>query len=261
MQRISLALWGFLLGCALTNVTPAWSQAAKGAQCEMPTELLTPAEPLAFVTSSLSNKGSLDILAIGSGSTVGNSGALAGPAFAFRAVGSSFPYRMLGALRSMRPAQRFTLTVKGGRSMTAEAMLPILRQELATHHYDLVLWQTGTVEAVRGLRPDMLRGALDDGVEAAVAAHADVVLIDAQFSRFLRANADLGPYETVLRQIATKESVTLFPRLALTEVWVDDGSVDLERVSKDARDVTIARLQICLGQALAQYVLAGAAEH
>jgi acyl-CoA thioesterase-1 len=227
----------------------------------MPTELLTPAEPLAFVSSSLSKNGSLDILAIGSGSTVGNTGALGGAALTHRAVGSSFPYRMLGALRSMRPSQRFTLTVKGGRSMTAEAMLPILRQELATHHYDLVLWQTGTVEAVRGLRPDMLRGALEDGVDAAVAAHADVVLIDAQFSRFLRANADLGPYETVLRQIATKGSATLFPRFALTEAWVNDGSVDLEKVSKDERDATIARLQICLGQALAQYVLTGTSEH
>ena len=60
---------------------------------------------------------------------------------------------MMDAFRSTRPALRFNLTVKGGRSMTAEVMLPILLQELAAHHYDLVLWQTGTVEAVQGCVP------------------------------------------------------------------------------------------------------------
>ena len=56
-----------------------------------------------------------------------------------------------------------------------------------------MLWQTGTVEAVQGLRPDVLRGVLQDGADAAEDAHADLVLIDPQFSRFLRANADLEP--------------------------------------------------------------------
>ena len=50
--------------------------------------------------------------------------------------------------------------------MTADAMLPILQRELAAHHYDLVLWQTGTVEAVQGLRPDALRGVLQEGADA-----------------------------------------------------------------------------------------------
>jgi acyl-CoA thioesterase-1 len=164
-------------------------------------------------------------------------------------------------LRSMRPDLRFSLTVKGGRNMTADAMLPILRHELAAGHYNLVLWQTGTVEAVQGLRPDVLHGVLQIGADAADAAHADVVLIDPQFSRFLRANADLNPYETVLVQMAETQAVTLFHRFDLTRGWVSTGQVDLERVSRDERDKTIATLNECLGQALAQYVLAGAGEH
>jgi hypothetical protein len=140
-------------------------------------------------------------------------------------------------------------------------MLPILRDELTTHHYDLVLWQTGTVEAVHGLRPDILHGVLQDGADAVASAHADLVLIDPQFSRFLRANADLNPYETVLEQMADSLAVTLFHRFDLTQGWVNSGQVDLERVDRDKRDTTIALLNDCLGQALARYVLAGAAEH
>jgi len=192
---------------------------------------------------------------------VGDTGTGAGPSLSYRAPDSSFPYRMLDALRSMRPALRFSLTVKGGRNMTADAMLPILRHELAADHYDLVLWQTGTVEAVQGLRPDVLHGVLEVGADAVEATHADLVLIDPQFSRFLRANADLNPYETVLVQMTNMQAVTLFHRFDLTQEWVSTGQIDLERVSRDQRDKTIATLNECLGQALARYVLAGAGEH
>src|SRR5260370_34011529 len=103
---------------------------------------------------------------------------------------------MAVALRAMRPGLRINLTVQGGRNMTADMMLPILRQELAAHPYDLVLWQTGTVEAVHGLGPDALRGGLQEGADAVESAHADLVLVDPQLSRFLRATADITPAES-----------------------------------------------------------------
>ena len=144
----------------------------------------------------------MEILAIGSGSTVGDTGGSTGPAYTYRTPEASFPFRMLDVLRQLRPQAEFNLTVKGGRNMTADAMYSTLLQELAAHHYDLVLWQTGTVEAVRGARPQTLREVLEQGVDAAVKADADVILIDPQFSRFLRANTDMNPYEMVLEQIA-----------------------------------------------------------
>jgi acyl-CoA thioesterase-1 len=245
----------FLL--SLTSVTPARSQSESGLACDMPPDLTVPQSPLTRVTAALTAKGSLNILALGSGSTVGDSGGLTGPALTFRTPDNAFPHRMLEALHAMRPNLRFNLTVRGGRTMTADGMLPILRRELAAQHYDLVLWQTGTVEAVQGLRPDALRAVLQDGADAAEDAHADLVLIDPQFSRFLRANADISPYETVLVQMTSTPAVTLFRRFDLTQGWVNSGQIDLERVSRDERDKTIALLNDCLGQALARYVLAG----
>jgi acyl-CoA thioesterase-1 len=257
MHRLSL---GVLL-LSLAGVTSAWSRAEDAVACDIPAEFTTPWAPLPRVNTALTGSTGLAILALGSGSTVGDTGGAGGPALAFHLPGASFPYRMLETLRKMRPSLRFDLTVKGGRSMTAETMLSILRQELAAHHYDLVLWQTGTVEAVLGQRPDALRGVLEDGAEVAAKAEADLVLIDPQFSRFLRANADLSPYETVLQQMTTTAGVTLFHRFDLTQGWVTEGQFDLERVSKDQRDQTISLLNNCLGQALAQYILTGAAEH
>ncbi len=224
----------------------------------MPAELTTPVAPLTRVADALSGPGKVDILAIGSGSTVGDTGGSTGPAFTYRTPEASFPFRMLDVLRQLRPHAQFNLTVKGGRNMTADAMYSTLLQELASHHYDLVLWQTGTVEAVRGLRPQTLREVLEQGVDAAVKADADVVLIDPQFSRFLRANTDMNPYEMVLEQIAGMPDVGLFRRFDLTQAWVSSGQIDLERVGLDKRDKTIALLNTCLGHALARYVLAGA---
>ena len=230
---------------------PAW---ADGLACDLPDELTTPADPLPQVAAALAKKHGLDILALGSGSTVGDTDS-------YHAPGGSFPYKMVEMLQAARPEMHFQLSIKGGRSMTADTMLPLLQQELATHHYDLVLWQTGTVEAVHGLRPDTMHGVLQDGADAVEKAGADLVLIDPQFSRFLRANADLSPYETVLQQMTGHAGVTLFHRLDLTQTWVDNGQVDLERVSRDQRDKTIALLNTCLGEALTRYILAGSSEH
>nr|WP_294554314.1 hypothetical protein [uncultured Rhodopila sp.] len=229
--------------------------------CDMPADLTTPVAPLTRVANALSGPGKVEILAIGSGSTVGDTGGSTGPAFTYRTPEASFPFRMLDVLREMRPRAQFNLTVKGGRDMSADAMYSTLLQELAGHHYDLVLWQTGTVEAVRGARPQALRDVLEQGADAAAKAEADLVLIDPQFSRFLRANTDINPYEMVLEQIAGMPDVSLFRRFDLTQAWVSNGQVDLERVGQDRRDKTIALLNTCLGHALARFVLAGAEAH
>jgi acyl-CoA thioesterase-1 len=258
----------FLVVC-LTAAGPVWAAADApvrvgadaGLACDMPTELTTPTALLPQVTAAIASKKSVNILALGSGSTVGDGGGAGGPALAYRAPEASFPFRMTEALGKMRPGLKFQLTVQGGRGMTADAMLPLLKKEIQAHHYDLVLWQTGTVEAVHGQRPDSLRAVLQDGAEAVAAAKGDLVLIDPQFSRFLRANTDVGPYQTVMQQVAMVNGITLFHRFELTQGWVNNDQVDLERVNRDKRDETIALLNNCLGQALARYVLTGAGEH
>src|ERR1700712_4431169 len=259
MQRLSpgflmlslIALWSAV-------VSPSLARADGGSACDIPADLTTPSDALPAVKAALAAKRGLDILAIGSGSTVGDAGASGGPALTFRSPEGSFPRKMVEALASIRPALQVRLTVKGGRSMMAETMLPILQQELASHQYDLVLWQTGTVEAVHGIRPDALRAVLQEGVEAAEKAHADLVLIDPQFSRFLRANADLSPYETVMQQITAGSDARLFHRFDLTQTWAGSGQIDVERVSREQRDKTIMLLNTCLGQALARFILTGA---
>lgn len=223
--------------------------------CGAAEEFLIADEPLAQFAAAVSAGGPVDVLAVGSATTVGS---VTASGLQSATEGGSFPWQMVRALHAALPSVKFHLTVRGGRGMTAEDMLPLLDSALKEQHYTLVLWQTGTVEAVRGLQPDGLLDILHTGADHVRDAGGDLVLIDPQFSRFLRANTDLDPYENVLQQVATMPGVALFRRFDLMRTWANDGRVDLERAPKADRDKVLEQLNICLGKALAQFVLSGA---
>ena len=190
------------------------------------------------------------MLAIGSSSTVGSN---------TRDPGSAYPYRMIEALRGARPGVTFRLDVRGGRGLTAGEMLPQLEKALKDKRYALVIWQTGTVEAVGGMPPDGLSDPLEQGRDLVLRAGANLILVDPRFSRFLRANVDLDPYESALAQVASVPGAALFHRFDLMHAWVDNGGIDLESTPQDKREAAAAQLNACLGDALARFVLSGAA--
>lgn len=246
---------GLIIGLLLTLPVPSRASSEPVIACNAPDEFLTTDVPLGELGGAIKSGGPVNILAVGSATTVG---AISGQDQKPTATeGGTFPVQMVRALNAAFPSVRFTLTVRGGRGMTADAMLKLLDEALKQQHYPLVLWQTGTVEAVRGLRPDGLLDVLHQGADAVSDAGGDLVLIDPQFSRFLRANTDVDAYEDVLRQATTNPGVALFQRFDLMRAWADDGSVDLERTAKEDRDKALDRLNTCLGQVLAKFVLSG----
>ncbi len=229
---------------------PAVAAATPDSQpCEVAPQFVTAPKPLAPLKAAIDAGGPVRILAVGSGATTGANGVQ--PA-------SAFPYRMLAALRAALPRVAFDLTVRGGRGMTAEEMLPLVKAEVQQTPTQLVLWQTGTVEAIRGMRPARMRQVLREGLDVIHAAGSSLVLIDPQFTRALRANTDVEPYQTELQQVAALPGAGLFHRYDLTRIWALQGQVDPERATKDTREAALARLNACLGQALARYVLNGA---
>ncbi|MBS0558628.1 MAG: hypothetical protein JSR21_01090 [Proteobacteria bacterium] len=213
--------------------------------CPATIPMTSTAEPLDAVAAAV-RAGRVGVLAIGSAATVGQDG---------KANGVSFPYHMIEALRAALPHVAFDLTVKGRRGLTALEMLPMLDAELAAQRFALVLWQTGTVEAVHAARLDSLHATLDAGVQHIRARGGDTVLIDPPFSRALRANTDVEPYEQVMRQVAALPGVLLFQRYALTRSWVESGTLDVEKAKPDDRLAAVDLLHECVGRALAAFVL------
>jgi hypothetical protein len=229
---------------------PAVAAGASDAQsCDIAPQFVTPQKPLGPMKAAIAAGGPVAILAVGSGATTGTDSVQ---------PDSAFPYRMLDTLRAAQPRVTFDLTVRGGRGLSAAEMLPLVKAQMQQTPTQLVLWQTGTVEAIRGMRPDRMSQALREGLDTIRAAGGSLVLLDPQFTRALRANTDVEPYETELQQVAAQPDAELFHRYDLTRGWALQGLIDPERATPDTREAELARLNTCLGQALARYVLNGA---
>jgi acyl-CoA thioesterase I len=247
-----------LMACALLALpVQSWAAGEMGTACGAPADLITTDTSMSqFARAVSSGQQPVNVLAVGSATTVGS--VTAAGLLTTTAPGASFPWRMMAVLQKALPNVQFRITVRGGRGMTAEEMLPLLDAALKEQTYPLVLWQTGTVEAVRGLSPDGMLQVVHAGAERVRESGGDLVLIDPQFSRFLRANTDLDPYEGVLQQVATMPGVALFHRFDLMRSWASSGRIDLERTQKADRDKVLDELNNCLGHALALFVLSGA---
>ena len=216
--------------------------------CDAPADITAISGKLPHVAAALKPGTTLDILAVGSATMMGPRGGIEG----------SFPFRMTEALRSAVPGATVKLTVHSGRGLTAADMLATIVTELGRHPYQLVLWQTATVEAVRNLPAEDLFQTLTEGAERIQAGNADLILIDPQFSRFLHANANLDPYQETLEQATGRPGVALFHRFDLMRHWVSSGQIDLERTQRVDRPKVVDLLHDCLGHALARMILQGA---
>ncbi len=230
------------IGLLLSPPAAAWCAPNP---CPIDAGRLIPDEPLEQFAKAVQAGGPVDVLAVGSASTA-EGGARAG-----------YPRRAIEALHAALSRVIFRLTVRGGRGLTAPEMVPLIAAALKQRHYPLVLWQTGTVDAVHGLSPDELRDALEAGARLVEANGGDLVLIDPQFSRLLRASVNLDPYEQALALTAELPGIVLFPRFELMESWEESGGIDLESAEPPHQQATAATLQACVGNALARFLLAG----
>jgi acyl-CoA thioesterase I len=238
----------FRLAAALAALLVHGALAAEPATvaCDAPPDLVAPEHKLPQLARALEPGGRLDVLAIGSGTLLGQRGGMEG----------SVPEHMVDALRTLLPGATIRLTLHGARAATAAEMLTALRKELAAHPYQLVLWQTGTVEAVRKLPPAQFHDTLAEGATAVASAGADLVLVDVPFSRLLEDHSDLQPYRDVMQDLAAHSDIALFRRYELMRYWSKTGAIDLESAAKGERGTMAGRLRSCLGQALALMVRA-----
>jgi len=240
--------------------------------CAYPDDILGTLGSLPHAASALKPGGTLRVLTVGSATVFSPTESLVSGTVTAKALGlgsaltaavtpvataAGFPMQMAAALRQAYPKATVEVTVKGGRGIAAADMLDIIQTELAATHYQLVIWQTGTVEAVRNTPPAAFFETLSEGAATIADAGSDLILVDPQYSRFLNANADVDPYEQTLQTIAAQPGVALFRRFDLMRFWATESQIDLERTPRSQRHATVEMLHVCLGRALARLVAAG----
>ena len=184
--------------------------------CEVPAYLLTTESALPKVAEAVKSGRPLNILVVGSrSSTIAASD------------GSAYPARLQAALKEKLPSIPINLSVELQAGKTAEETAASLVKLVEAKKPTLVIWQTGTVDAMRSVDPDDFRGAVDEGVAALQKAGADVVLINLQYSPRTETMISAPPYLDNMRVVAQQHDVPLFDRFAIMRHWNDAGDFDL----------------------------------
>lgn len=218
--------------------------------CPLPDDFAEAARPMPGVAQALA-QGTLRVLVLGSASVTGPGAT--GP-------DASWPARLEAQLAARHPGLALEVVVRGGRGVSVQDHLALLRQESPALRPQLVIWQAGTVEASRGMDPEEMTEALRAGLERIRRRGADVLLVEPQFSRFLRTNSNIEPYREKLRLAAAAAAAPLFRRWDVMQHWVEHGGPDLERTPRDQRAATADRLNECLAQGMADLIDQGARE-
>lgn len=216
--------------------------------CEVPTDLLAPGDSvLEKVAAAVRNDKALKVLVVGSGSS-----SLAGP----DGASIAYPARLEASLRERLPGVAVTVTTSVQQKRTAEDVAETLPDLVSERKPHLLIWQTGTVDAIRAIHPDDFRNAIYEGVGAVEAAGTDAMLMNLQYSPHMETMLPTSPYLDNIRAVAQQHDIPLFDRYAIMQSWSDTGEFDL---SNPSRSFALARgVHDCLGRALADLVIAAA---
>lgn len=207
--------------------------------CDVPAYLLS-SESRLPKTDAARAAGKLDIIVIGS-----RSATLAPPE-------QAFPARLEAMLKERFAGVQVSVAVSLQPKKTAEEAAGEFAKTIAEKRPALVIWQTGTVDAMRSVDPDEFRVAVDDGVTALQAAGSDVILMNLQYSPRTDTMISAVPYIDSLRVVAQERDAPLFDRFAIMRHWSDEGNFDLASPSPG---VDLARrVHDCLARALATFV-------
>lgn len=218
--------------------------AAEPDPCEVPAYLLFSDAELTRVEKAAKDTQQVKVLVVGSGSSLLTGGG--GPAL-------SYPARLEAALKAKLPGVAVTVKTFAKPRQTAEDMLKDLEKLVQEEKPNLVIWQTGTIDAMRGLDPEDFRLTLDEGVETIHANGADVVLMNSQYSPRTESLIANTAYTDNMRWVAQHRNVPLYDRLAIMRHWSDNGTFDF---TVAGRDFTLAqKVHNCIGKTLAAQIM------
>jgi hypothetical protein len=241
-----------LLLCAFTGLAAVAEDGDAGAgagtggnECIEAAGSVAPDFPLPHVAQAIAGR-KLDIAVIGSASSE-----LSGPA----GTNIAYPTSLEKSLRGVLPGVTVKVTTYARPRETASEMQASFERILGESKPALVIWQTGTADALRGIDPDEFRASLDDGIDKLRAADSDVVFMNMQYSPRIEAMLAITPYADTMRVVAVQREVVLFDRFDIMKRWNESGIFDLYRAT---RTTNIAeKVHGCLGRLLADVVMEG----
>jgi acyl-CoA thioesterase I len=227
-------------------VLPPWSLAAAGPiACDVPDELMQVDDKLPHLAERLRAKQPVKIVAIGGASTTG------------LAAGSSelaYPHRLQETLTRWYPSSPITVVNRGVPRQTAQQMLDRFPADVIAEDPVLVIWETGTTDAVRGVGVDDFAAALQTGIDELKARGIDIMLVDMQFSHSTATVIDFVRYLEALHRVGDVNDVNVFPRYEMMRYWSEQNMFNFDGVAKDQRASLAAKVYECIAVKLAEAI-------
>jgi acyl-CoA thioesterase-1 len=241
MQR-ALCLAGGLGAAAIMSLPSALGGDSR---CDVPAELIRVEVTLPHLRERLRAKDPVKIVAIGGASTTG------------AAAGSpdlAYPHRLQEILDRWYPDIPITVVNKGVPRQTAQQMLERFPSDVLAEDPILVIWETGTTDAVRGVEIDDFAAALQGGIDQLKARSIDIILIDMQFSRSTVTVIDFERYLSTLHRVGEVNELYVFPRFEMMRYWSEQNVFNFDGVAKDERASLAASVYECIAGNLAEAI-------
>jgi len=221
---------------------------AQERECPAPERFYTFEPPLTKTAKALASRREVVIAALGGASTMG---------VAAGALELAWPARLASALAERFPSKRTKVINLAVGRQTAKRAAERLDRDVLPLKPTLVIWETGTMEAVRGTDADEFRETVQTGIDKLRAAGAEVVLMNMQFSRATEAVIHFEPYLVTLRELADVNDVPLFHRHGIMRHWAESGALNLRAADGEKGRELAVKLYDCIGRAMADFVTRG----
>jgi acyl-CoA thioesterase-1 len=249
-MQLGRTIFTFVMAAlVLAAVAPARAQAPASdvpEACRVPRTVFVDDSKLAAAAKGLAKNRRLTLVALGSTSTLGASAS---------APGAAWPARLESDLRRRLPNVEITVHNRGKARDDAEHMLQRLDADVLALKPDLVIWETGTAEAVRQMEVEGFSVHLQAGIERIAKAGADVLLVTPQYSREMARLIAYQPYIDAMNSIGMRRDVLLFPRFEVMRHWVESGQMQLDNLTPAQAAGTADRLYDCIGRQLARVIV------
>ncbi|TMJ03404.1 MAG: SGNH/GDSL hydrolase family protein [Alphaproteobacteria bacterium] len=235
------AVAGIALGI-FTYVGAAFAVAGDG--CDVAAHLVHADAELPRVAAAISKSKSLTVVVIGTtSSTLPGAG---GQALAY-------PARLEAALQKKLPGVAVKVISMAKPRQTAADMAEGFPRLLRDEKPALVIWQTGTADAMKGVGAEAFQGTLEAAVDRLHEGGADVIFMNMQYSPRTDAVISTAAYADAIRWVALEHAVNLFDRQAIMRQWSELGTFDLLAATKSLD--TAAKVHDCFGRMLAELIV------
>ena len=254
LRRVARRWSGVLALLAMTAVAAPPKESVRDVgvptQCSVPDDTAMIEAALPRLAKRLKSAEPVTVVVIGSGSAVGSGTSR---------KEAAFPFRFETRLQRTYPKPKIRMVVLAAMGQTAALSYARIAKEVLPQKPALVIWQTGSADAARGVPVMEFGTALERGIGELRDQGSDVLLVDSQYSPRASLLVNTDGYREAVRWNARRYDLPLFKRYDTMQYWWSHEVFDLDAEDKASQTENADRIHDCVAALLVRVVERGVA--